>query len=144
MQRNARFVWLKVVRHRQVGKEWLCKSFQSTPYLRRMGKSKKISTTMNKIWLFSMPDSSLSKGTWLGRAYSVDNQGLGDSYEVLCPLKFRRSLPRIASYAGALAPNSKRLVPGKPPYPGAWPLNFRGCCPGSHPKCSLNFRGPKN
>src|SRR5271168_5052863 len=59
------------------------------------GKSMKISTTTNKIWLFSMPDSSLSRGILLGRAYSVDNQGLGDSYEVLCPLKFRRSLPRI-------------------------------------------------
>jgi hypothetical protein len=70
----------------------------------------------------------------LGRAYSVDNQGLGDSYQVLCPLKFRRSLPRIASYAGALAPNFRRLVPGKPPYPGAWPLNFRGYCPESYPK----------
>src|SRR5271170_2642342 len=91
------------------------------------GKSKKISTTTNKIWLFSMPDSSLSRGTLLGRAYSVDNQGLGDSYEVLCPLKFRRSLHR------ALALNFRRLVPGKPPYPGAWPLNFRGYCPESHP-----------
>src|SRR5271170_520475 len=79
-----------------------------------------------------MPDSSLSRGTLLGRAYSVDNQGLEDSYEVLCPLKFRRSLPRIASYAGALAPNFRRLVPGKPPYPGAWPLNFRGYCPESY------------
>ena len=46
---------------------------------------KKISITTNKIWLFSMPDSSLSRGTLLGRAYSVDNQSLGDSYEVLCP-----------------------------------------------------------
>jgi hypothetical protein len=39
LQRNVRLVWLKVVRHRQVGKEWLCKSFQSTPYeLRRAEK----------------------------------------------------------------------------------------------------------
>jgi hypothetical protein len=40
LQRNARLVWLKVVRQRQVGrKERLCKSFQSTAYeLRRMGK----------------------------------------------------------------------------------------------------------
>jgi hypothetical protein len=29
-------------------------------------KSKKISTTTNKIWLFSMPDSSLLRGTLLG------------------------------------------------------------------------------
>jgi len=98
------------------------------------GKSKKIPTTTNKIWPFSMPDSSLSRGTLLGRAYSVDNQSLGDSYEVLCPLKFRRLLPRIASYAGAVALNFRRSVPGKSPYPGAWPLNFRGYCPESHPK----------
>ena len=26
------------------------------------------------------------------------------------------------------------------PYPGAWPLNFRGYCPECHPKWSLNFR----
>jgi hypothetical protein len=75
--------------------------FQSTLHeLRRMGKSKKISTTTNKIWLFNIPDSSLSKGALLGRAYSVNNQGLGDSYEVLYPLKFRRSLPRMASIYG--------------------------------------------
>jgi hypothetical protein len=73
------------------------------------------------------------RGTLLGRAYSVDNQGLGDSYEVLCPLKFRRLLPRMASYAGALALNFRRLVPGKPSYPGAWPLNFRGLLPGKPP-----------
>src|SRR2546423_8734177 len=40
-------------------------------------------------------------GALLGRAYSVDNQSLGDSYEVLCPLKFRRLLPTVASYAAA-------------------------------------------
>ena len=62
-------------------------------YVQGWGKSKKISTTPNKIWLFSMPDSSLSRGTLSGRAYFVDNQGLGNSYEVLCPLKIRRSLP---------------------------------------------------
>jgi hypothetical protein len=31
----------------------------------------------------------------------------------------------MASYAGALALNFRRSVPGKPPYPGAWSLNFR-------------------
>src|SRR5271156_60512 len=90
-----------------------------------------------------MSDSSLSRGTLLGRAYSIDNQGLGDSYEVLCPLKFRRLLPRMVSYAGALTLNFRWSVPGKPLYSKAWPLHSRGCYPGSHPKWSLNCRAPK-
>jgi len=32
VRRNVRLVWLKVVRLRQVGKEWFFKSFQTTPY----------------------------------------------------------------------------------------------------------------
>ena len=32
VRRNARLVWLKVVRLRQVGKERFFKSFQTTPY----------------------------------------------------------------------------------------------------------------
>ena len=32
VRRNVRLVWLKVVRLRQVGKEWFFKSFQRTPY----------------------------------------------------------------------------------------------------------------
>src|SRR5437762_2627789 len=98
---------------------------------------------MNKIWLFNMLDSYLLRRTLLGRAYSIYNQGLGDSYEVLCLLKFRQLLSRMALYAGALALNFRRSVPGKPPYLRAWPLNFRGYCPESYPKWSLNFRGQK-
>ena len=76
-----------------------------------------MSTTTNKIWLFSMSDSSLSEGILLGRTYSVDHQGLGDSYEVLWPLKFGRLIPRMASIWGALTVDFRRSVPRKPSYP---------------------------
>ena len=54
------------------------------------------------------------------------------------PLKFRRFIAQDGT--GGSGSKLQAVVPGKPPYPGAWPLNFRGCCPGIHPKCSLNFR----
>src|SRR6266480_2252811 len=40
---------------------------------------------------------------------------------------------------GALTLDFRRSVPGKPPYRGAWPLNFKGCCPETTPKQALNF-----
>src|SRR6266480_5250459 len=40
----------------------------------------------------------------------------------------------MAPYPGALSLHFRQSAPRKPPYSGAWPLNFKGCCPGSHPK----------
>jgi hypothetical protein len=39
-----------------------------------------------------------------------------------------------ALHSGALTLNFRWSVAGKPLYSKAWPLNFRGCCPGNHPK----------